>query len=126
MTAEPPPSPWRSEFLAALRLLATISEALAARGLPRPILVGGGAVEFYTGSAVMTGDIDLCSPAQADLDIEMQRHGFIKPQGPGKPTRGWIHPALALGLAVVSSSPLAAPIAAPRTRLPPGRAPCRA
>jgi hypothetical protein len=47
--------PWRPEFLAALRLLARVSEAMAARGLPRPVLVGGGAVEFYTGSALMTG-----------------------------------------------------------------------
>lgn len=117
MTAEPPPSPWRPEFLAALRLLATISEALAARGLPRPILVGGGAVEFYTGSAVMTGDIDLCSPAQADLEIEMQRHGFIKPKGPGKLTRGWIHPDLALGFEVVASSPLDGQVDATRIRL---------
>jgi len=27
---------------------------MAARGLPRPVLVGGGAVEFYSGSALMT------------------------------------------------------------------------
>ena len=47
-------SPWRPEFLDALRMLARLSEALARRGLPRPVLVGGGAVEFYTGSAVMT------------------------------------------------------------------------
>jgi hypothetical protein len=48
--------PWRPEFLDALHMLARVSEGMAARGLPRPVLVGGGAVEFYTGSAVMTGD----------------------------------------------------------------------
>ncbi|MFV0278866.1 MAG: hypothetical protein ACK5HY_17035 [Parahaliea sp.] len=36
---------YRPEFEAALKLLARISEAMAARGLPRPTLVGGGAVE---------------------------------------------------------------------------------
>lgn len=51
-----PALPWRPEFLDALRMLARVSEALARRGLPRPVLVGGGAVEFYTGSEVMTGD----------------------------------------------------------------------
>jgi hypothetical protein len=51
-----PALPWRPEFLDALRMLARVSEGMAARGLPRPVLVGGGAVEFYTGSAVMTGD----------------------------------------------------------------------
>jgi hypothetical protein len=47
-----PSFPWRPEFLAALRLLGRVSEAMAARGLPRPVLVGGGAVEFYTGFTV--------------------------------------------------------------------------
>ena len=103
---ESAPSPWRPEFLAALRLLADISEALAARGLPRPILVGGGAVEYYSGSAIMTGDVDLTSPVQPELEEEMRRHGFIKPSGPGKSTRGWIHPELGLGFEVVADSPM--------------------
>jgi len=51
-----PALPWRPEFLAALRMLARASEGLAQRGFSRPVLVGGGAVEFYTGSAIMTGD----------------------------------------------------------------------
>jgi hypothetical protein len=33
-----PDSPWRPEFLDALRMLARVSEALARRGLPRPVL----------------------------------------------------------------------------------------
>jgi hypothetical protein len=98
--------PWRPEFLAALRLLARVSEGLAARGLPRPVLVGGGAVEFYTGSAIMTGDIDVTSPVQPELEEELQRHGFVRPSGPGKLTRGWVHPDLGLGFEVVGSSPM--------------------
>ena len=39
-------SPWRPEFIDAVRLLARLNEAMEGRGLPRPILVGGGAVEF--------------------------------------------------------------------------------
>ena len=81
-------APWRPEFLAALRVLAKVSDAMAASGLGRPVLVGGGAVEFYTGSAVMTGDIDLTSPIQPELEEEMQRFGFIRPTGPGKSLRG--------------------------------------
>ncbi|WP_188054308.1 hypothetical protein [Sphingosinithalassobacter sp. CS137] len=102
----PDPLPWRPEFLAALRLLARVSEAMAARGLPRPVLVGGGAVEFYTGSAVMTGDIDVTSPVQPELEEELQRLGFVRPSGPGKATRGWVHPDLGLGFEVVGSSPM--------------------
>jgi hypothetical protein len=30
--------PWRPEFLDALRMLARLSEALARRGVPRPVL----------------------------------------------------------------------------------------
>ncbi|HJQ17922.1 MAG TPA: hypothetical protein VJ859_13100 [Allosphingosinicella sp.] len=99
-------APWRPEFLAALRVLAKVSDAMAASGLGRPVLVGGGAVEFYTGSAVMTGDIDLTSPIQPELEEEMQRFGFIRPTGPGKSLRGWIHPELGLGFEVVGSSPM--------------------
>jgi hypothetical protein len=100
-----PRSLWRPELLEALRLLARISEALASQGRPRPILVGGGAAEYYSGSALMTGDIDLTSPVQEALEAEMQRHGFVKPSGPGKLTRGWIHPDLGLGFEIVASTP---------------------
>ena len=30
---------------------------MAKRGLPRPILLGGGAAEYHSGSALMTGDM---------------------------------------------------------------------
>lgn len=100
------PGPWREEFLRALELLARVSEAMHRRGLPRPILVGGGAVELYTASALMTGDFDLCSPAQAELEQEMRQAGFVRPAGAGTVTRGWIHPDLQLGFEIVSSAPL--------------------
>jgi len=32
------------------------------RGLPRPILVGGAAVEYYSAGTVATGDFDPCTP----------------------------------------------------------------
>ena len=101
-----PDLPWRPEFLNALRMLARVSEAMAGRGLPRPVLVGGGAVEFYTGSAVMTGDIDLTTPAQPELEQELQKLGFIRPSGVGKSTRGWVHPDLGFGFEVVGDDPM--------------------
>jgi len=97
---------YRPEFEAALRLLAHISEAMARRGLSRPILVGGAAVEYYSGSAIATGDVDLCSTIQPELETEMQRHGFVKPSGRGKSSRGWIHPDLGLGFEIVGALPL--------------------
>ncbi|MFZ5703783.1 MAG: hypothetical protein ACOY5R_00785 [Pseudomonadota bacterium] len=97
-------SAYRPEFEDALRMLAEISAAMAERRLPRPILVGGAAVEFYTLSAINTGDFDLCSPRQSELEEEMQKRGFVRPSGQGKSTRGWIHPALGLGFEIVGSA----------------------
>ncbi len=112
-----PDGPWRPEFVDALRLLARLSDAMAARGLPRPVLVGGGAVEFYSGSAVMTGDIDVTSPAQPELEEEAQRLGFARPAGAGKSLRGWVHPALKFGFEVVGNSPMGGGIDPARLRL---------
>jgi hypothetical protein len=98
----PPPSPYRPEFEAALRLLARISAGMDAGGYRPPVLVGGGAVEVYTRGAVTTGDFDLACGRQDILERVMQQHGFIRPSGPGMATRGWIHPGLKLGFEVVS------------------------
>lgn len=54
---------YHPEFEAALVLFARISEAMTKRGLPRPVLVGGAAAEFYSSSALTTGDFDMCSTA---------------------------------------------------------------
>ncbi|ATE63468.1 hypothetical protein [Rhizorhabdus dicambivorans] len=97
---------YRPAFEDALRTFAAISQAMADRGLSRPVLVGGAAVEFYTLGAINTGDFDLCSAIQPALEEELQRHGFIRPTGAGKATRGWIHPDLGVGFEVVGSSPL--------------------
>ena len=79
---------------------------MAARGFTRPILVGGAAVEFYSMGFITTGDFDLCFPAQDALEEEFQRHGFVRPSGPGRATRGWVHPDLGLGFEVVGDMPL--------------------
>jgi hypothetical protein len=95
-------SPYRPEFEAALRLFARVSEAMVIRGLPRPVLVGGAAVELYSASAIVTGDFDICTPRQDAFEEEMQRVGFVRPSGPGVATRGWVHPELKLGFEVVT------------------------
>lgn len=98
-------APYRPEFEAALKIFARVSEAMAASGHPRPILVGGAAVEYYSGSAISTGDFDLCSPAQDALDAILPAHGFIRPAGAGQLLRGWIHPELKLGFEIVGTAP---------------------
>jgi len=95
---------YRPQFEAALRLLARVSTAMDDAGFRPPILVGGGAVELYTVGAITTGDFDLSCAQQDILEATMQSLGFVRPSGPGKATRGWIHPELALGFEVVSAS----------------------
>jgi hypothetical protein len=77
---------------------------MKARGFNAPVLVGGAAVEIYSLSAIATGDFDISTGAQDAFEEELQRHGFIRPSGPGMATRGWIHPELKLGFEVVSST----------------------
>jgi hypothetical protein len=92
----------RPQFEQGLRMLGRLSADMQAAGQRPPVLVGGGAVEFYTGSAISTGDFDLSCGRQDVLETLMQRHGFVRPSGPGIATRGWVHPQLGMGFEVVS------------------------
>jgi hypothetical protein len=108
---------YRPEFIAALRLFARVSEAMHQRGLPRPVLVGGAAAEFWSASAVSTGDFDLCTPVQSELEAEMQRLGFVRPSGAGRFLKGWIHPELKLGFEIVADVPMDGNVDAAHIRL---------
>jgi hypothetical protein len=99
-----PMSSYRPAFEDALRVFARVSEAMKARGFLPPVLVGGAAVEIYSSSAINTGDFDIVTAAQSEFEDELQRHGFVRPSGPGMATRGWIHPDLRLGFEVVSAT----------------------
>lgn len=95
---------YRPEFEAGLRLFARASEAMRARGFLPPVLVGGGAVELYTLSAINTGDFDIVTARQEEFEQELRRLGFSKPEGLGHTPLGWVHPELKLGFEVVSSA----------------------
>ena len=97
-------SAYRPEFEQALRLFGRLSEAMSARGLPAPILVGGAAVEIYSMGRISTGDFDIVTPWQAEFEEELQKLGFVRPAGHGRATRGWVHPDLGLGFEIVSGS----------------------
>lgn len=83
-------------------MFARASSLMTAQGFAAPVLVGGGAAEFFSASALMTGDFDVSTPRQESFEAALRELGFIKPSGPGIATRGWIHPELALGFEVVS------------------------
>lgn len=87
------------------------------RGLPRPILVVGAAAELYSASALTTGDFDICTPSQPELEEVMRDFGFIRPSGAGKMLKGWIHPELKLGFEVVANTPMDGSIDPARIRL---------
>jgi hypothetical protein len=108
---------YRPEFVAALQLFTRVSEAMHARGLQRPILVGGAAAELWSTGAVTTGDFDICTTRQPELEEEMQRLGFVRPSGAGSMLKGWVHPELRLGFEVVAEVPLDGNVDAPHIRL---------
>lgn len=110
-------SVYRPEFVAALQLFARVSEAMANKGLQRPILVGGAAAELYSASAVATGDFDICTTVQPEFEAELRRFGFVRPAGAGQMLKGWIHPDLKLGFEVVAEVPMDGSVDAAHIRL---------
>lgn len=99
-------SGYRPAFEAGLRLLARAGELMARRGFARPVLVGGGAVELYTQSAVITGDFDVVTPRQEAFEEALLHLGFVRPAGAGHVPNGWLHPQLLLGVEIVASTVL--------------------
>lgn len=95
---------YRPEFERALKLFAAVSEEIERRGVTRPVLVGGAAVDLYSASDIVTGDFDLVTARQDMLESTLRDHGFVKPSGAGMLTRGWVHPDLGLGFEVVGST----------------------
>lgn len=70
--------PYRREFLASLRLLEQAFALARRRGAQLPVIVGGAAVEYHTGGAIQSGDVDLVEVsehivAQALLDVGFRR-----------------------------------------------------
>jgi hypothetical protein len=77
---------------------------VVAAGYKRPVIVGGAAVEFYSGGAIVSGDFDIVTDVQQELERALIAKGFIRPSGIGTLVRGLHHPALALGMEVVSGA----------------------
>ena len=94
-------SEFRKEFVEALELLARAFERVVQNGYSRPVLVGGAAVEFYTGGAVVSGDFDIVTQAEEALGQALLAEGFRREDRPGWLLRGYYHPELALGVEIV-------------------------
>jgi len=92
----------RQEFIEAFELLGAAFDRVVEQGFKRPVLVGGGAVEYYTGGAVVSGDFDVVSAADETLTRELVALGFRKEDRKGHLLRGLYHPGLEIGVEVVS------------------------
>ena len=97
---------YRPEFEKALRVFASVSEAVEAAGFAPPVLVGGAAVELYSLSGIATGDFDVVTAREDIFEQALLQHGFVRPTGTGVLQRGWVHPDLGLGFEIVGSSVL--------------------
>jgi hypothetical protein len=94
---------FRPAFIEALSLLAQVCDEVERKGYPRPILVGGAAVEFHSGGAVISGDFDFVTPAHEAFEELLPKYGFIieeKRHGGGM--KSFRHPTLDLGVEVLS------------------------
>ena len=98
-------------------MLARASKTMRKGGLSAPVLVGGGAVELYSSSAIATGDMDIATPWQEEFEAALREQGFVRPSGAGQLTRGWVHPELAMGFEVVSATLLDGEAERERVRL---------
>ena len=95
---------YRSEFVAALNLLARACGIVAAQGLPVPVLVGGAVVEFDTAGHLHSGDFDLVSNADEAFAQALLAVGFRREDRRGHLLRGFYHPDLSIGVEFVSGA----------------------
>lgn len=75
-------------FRRRMYVLGVVTRALESDGVAAPILVGGGAVDFYTLGGCATQDIDVVIAARDKLDAVLRELGFSKERG----QRHWYSP----------------------------------
>lgn len=93
---------YRPEYLEALALIAKAANATVRAGGNPPILVGGAAVEFFTGGAITSGDFDLWTGADDLIRRNLLAVGFKDEDRQGHLARGFYHPDLDMGVELVS------------------------
>jgi hypothetical protein len=122
--------PFRTEYLEAMKVIARVFDHYEARTQFRPILVGGAAVEYYTGGDIVSGGFDVIAPDEPAFSEAMLANGFQRENRPGHVLRGWYHDALEIGVELVSGPlfegrtdhsriPVVLVEGSPRVRIPP-------
>ncbi len=92
---------YRLEFITALELVGRAFNEVVDKGHPRPVIVGGAAVEYYTGGAVVSGDFDIVTAAETTLVKALMNQGFRTEDRTKHLLRGYYHPDLAIGVEIV-------------------------
>jgi hypothetical protein len=93
---------YREEYLEALRVLSRAFDIAEKRGAPRPVIVGGGAVEFYTGGEITSGDFDLVAVGEEIIGEALLEVGFRREDRRGVRLGGFYHPDLLIGVEFVT------------------------
>lgn len=95
---------YRREFTEALRLLSRAFDIAEARGVPRPLIVGGSAVEYYTGGELTSGDFDLVTSRDDLVGEALLEVGFRREDRPAVRLGGFYHPELLIGVEFTSGA----------------------
>jgi hypothetical protein len=93
---------YRKTYVEALRLLSRAFDIAERRGAPRPVIVGGSAVEFYTGGAITSGDFDLVGAREEILGEALVEVGFRREDRQGVRLGGFYHPESLIGVEFVT------------------------
>jgi hypothetical protein len=93
---------YHREYLEALCLLSRAFDLAEKRGAPRPIVVGGSAVEFYTGGEITSGDFDLVAVDEDIIGEALLDVGFRREDRRGVQLGGFYHPDLLIGVEFVT------------------------
>jgi hypothetical protein len=99
---------YRDDFLKALELLGRAFAEVVEAGYERPVLVGGGAVEYYTAGAITSGNFDVVTRHDRALREALVHQGFYPESRPGYLLGGYYHPELSIVVEVAgpdASSP---------------------
>ena len=93
---------YRKVYIEALRLLSRAFDIAERRGAPRPVIVGGSAVEFYTGGAITSGDFDLVAAREEIVGEALVEIGFRREDRRGVRLGGFYHPESLIGVEFVT------------------------
>jgi hypothetical protein len=92
----------KAEYVEALSLLAEACGEVERKGYPRPILVGGAAVEFHTGGDITSNDFDFVTPAHEAFEQVLPKYGFIETEHTSLLLKSFRHPDLDISAEVLS------------------------